>query len=47
MFMTLMVCDIGMKKMKMKKKKKKGKRTKTSNLIVDHFSLAFFNLLVA
>ena len=28
MFMTLMVCDIGMKKMKMKKKKKKEKEQK-------------------
>ena len=28
MFMTLMVCDIGMKKMKMKKKKKKRKKNK-------------------
>ena len=35
-FMTLIVWDIGTKKIK--------ERTKTSNLIVDHFSLTFVNL---
>ena len=35
-FMALIVWDIGTKKMK--------ERTKTSNLIVDHFSLTFVNL---
>ena len=37
--MTLIVWDIGTKKMK--------ERTKTSNLIVDHFSLTFVNLSLA
>ena len=36
MFMTLIAWDIGTKKMK--------DRTKTSNLIVDDFSLTFVNL---
>ena len=39
MFMTLMVCEIGTKKIK--------ERTKTSNLIVDYFSLTFVNLSLA
>ena len=39
MLITLIVWDIGMKKMKEKRK--------TSNLIVDHFSLTFANLLLA
>ena len=39
MFMTLIAWDIGRKKMK--------DRTKTSNLIVDDFSLTFANLLLA
>ena len=39
MFMTLIVWDNGMKKMK--------EWIKTSNLIVDHFSLIFVNLLLA
>ena len=38
-FVTLIVWDIGMKKMK--------ERTKTSKLIVDHFSLTFVNLSLA
>ena len=36
MFMTLIVWDIGAQKLK--------ERTKTSNLIVDHFSLTFYQL---
>ena len=39
MFMTLIVWDIGIKKMK--------ERTTTSNLIDDHFSLTFVNLSLA
>ena len=39
MFMTLIVWDIGTKKIK--------ERTKTSNLVIDHFSLTFVNLSLA
>ena len=38
LFMTLFVWDIGMKKMK--------ERAKTSDLLVDYFSLTFVNLLL-
>ena len=39
MYMALRFWDIRMKKMK--------ERIKTSNLMVDHFSLTFVNLLLA
>ena len=39
LFMTLIVCHIGTKKMK--------ERTKTANLIVDYFSLNFANISLA
>ena len=42
--MTLIVPDIGMKKIK---KKKKKNRSEISNLTVDRFSSTFDNLLLA
>ena len=39
MFMAVIVWDIGKKKIK--------ERTKTSDLVVDHFSLTFVNLSLA
>ena len=39
MFTTLIFCNIGMKKMK--------EKIKTSNLIVNHFSLTFVNISLA